>query len=44
MFGGTYMGGGMFLGIGLLWLLILVLVALGIIGLAKYIFRDDGRP
>ncbi len=34
-------GGGMFLGMGVLWLLILVLVVLGIIALAKYIFRGD---
>lgn len=43
---GSYMGHmgiGMFLGMGLLWLLILVLVVLGIIALVKYIVRGDGR-
>ena len=32
---------GMFLGMGVLWLLILMLVVLGIIALVKYIFRTD---
>jgi len=36
------LGGGMFWGMWVFWLLILVLVAFGIIALAKYIF--GGRP
>jgi hypothetical protein len=40
--GNGWMGGGMFGGIWLLWLLILVLVVFGIIALAKFIF--GGRP
>jgi hypothetical protein len=35
---GDMMGGGMMWGMGLLWLLLLVLVVLGIAALAKYIF------
>ena len=38
MYGNGFMGGGMFWGMGLLWLLLLVLVGVGIIALAKYIF------
>ena len=38
MFGNGFMGGGMAWGMGLLWLLTLVLVVFGIIALAKYIF------
>ena len=38
MFGHGFMGSGMFLGMGVLWLLILALVVLGIVALAKYIF------
>lgn len=43
---GDYMGGmgtAMFLGMGLLWLIILVLVVLGIITLVKYIFCSSGK-
>ena len=42
MFGGymANMSTGMFLGMGVLWLLILVLVVLGIIALVKYIFHS----
>ena len=45
MYGNGFMGGGMGWGMGLLWLLILVLVAFGILAIAKYIFgggRRDG--
>jgi Na+-transporting methylmalonyl-CoA/oxaloacetate decarboxylase gamma subunit len=37
------MGTGMFLGMAVLWLLILVLVVLGISALVKYLFRSEGR-
>ena len=43
MYGNSLMGGGMFWGMGLLWLLILVLVVLGIIALAKYISGGGRR-
>ena len=38
MMHGTF-GGGMMWGMGLLWLLLLVVLVLGIAALAKYLFR-----
>ncbi len=36
--GGGMMGGGMWFGMGIWWILILVLVVLGIAALARYLF------
>ena len=38
MHDGSMMGGGMWLGMGIWWVLILVLVVLGIAALARYVF------
>ncbi|MDA8250705.1 MAG: hypothetical protein M0Z28_16250 [Rhodospirillales bacterium] len=40
--GGTMSGGGMWLGMGIWWILILVLVVLGIAALARYLFGGRG--
>lgn len=42
MMHGTMMGGGMLLGMGLIWLLVLVVLILGAAALIKYLFF--GRP
>ncbi len=42
MQGGGMMWGGMWLGMGLWWILILVLVVLGIAALARYVFGGRG--
>ncbi len=36
------MGGGMWLGMGVLWLLILILIVLGIAALLRYLFSGRG--
>lgn len=43
MYGNGFMNGGMFWGMGLVWLLILALAVFGVIALAKYIFFGGGR-
>ena len=37
------MGGGMMWGMGLFWLLILVVLVLGAVALIKYLFSNDKR-